>query len=219
MILEDRDLMAALLEAGGTASEGRNVVDLRGKLVDRLEDRLDQLEETHRTVIAAAYENLAGTQQIHRAVLALLDATDFKDFLNILAQDIANILSLDVIRLGLESSSAAPGQALGPEGPLATTVIALPKGSIDAYLTGNPEITPRRVTLRPTRAEMDGLYTNQQKWVQSEALIKLDLGQGTLPGLLALGCEDSQRFHPDQGADLLNFFGLAFEKMLRRWLA
>lgn len=211
--------MAALLDAGGSVPEGRNVVDLRGKLVDRLEDRLDRLEETHRNVIAAAYENLAGTQQIHRAVLALLETTDFKAFLTVLAQDISNILSLDVIRLGLETSSAAPGHPLGPSGPMATTVIALPKGSIDDYLTGNPEITPRRVTLRPTRAEMSGLYENQPKWVQSEALIKLDLGEGTQPGLLALGSEDGQRFHPDQGTDLLNFFGLAFEKMLRRWLA
>ncbi|QHQ37236.1 DUF484 family protein [Algicella marina] len=211
--------MAALLEAGGTSSAGRNVVDLRGKLVDRLEDRLDRLEETHRHVIAAAYENLAGTQQVHRAVLALLEAASFKEFLASLGQDVANILSLDVIRLGLETASAAPGQALGPAGPLATTVIALPKGSIDSYLTGNPEVAPRRVTLRPTRAELDGLYADQPKWVQSEALIKLDLGPGTLPGLLALGAEDAQRFHPEQGTDLLNFFGLSFEKMLRRWLA
>ncbi|MEO0913565.1 MAG: DUF484 family protein [Pseudomonadota bacterium] len=44
----------------------------------------------------------------------------------------------------------------------------------------------------------------------------------TLPEVqpfLALASEDPQRFHPDQGTDLLNFFALAFEKMIRRWLA
>jgi len=71
IILEDRVVIQALIEANG--AQGRNVVDLRGVLVDRLEDRLDRLEDTHRDVIAAAYENLAGTNQIHRAVLTILE--------------------------------------------------------------------------------------------------------------------------------------------------
>ncbi len=51
---------------------GHNVVDLRGIAMERLEERLDRLEDTHRSVIAAAYDNLAGTNSIHRAVLRLL---------------------------------------------------------------------------------------------------------------------------------------------------
>ncbi len=219
LVLEDRDVMRALLDAGGSGVDGRKVVDLRGKLVDRLEDRLDRLEETHRTVIAAAYENLAGTQQIHRAVLTLLDAPTFNAFLQALAQDVANILSIDVMRLGLESPAAEHGKAMGPDGPLASTIIALSPNSIGEYLTGNPDVAPRKVTLRGTRASLPGLYDNQPVWVQSEALIRLDLGPGKLPGLLALGCEDPHRFDPEQGPDLLNFFGAAFERMLRRWLA
>ena len=64
--------MRALLAADRSAL-GRNVVDLRGVLVDRLEERLDRLEDTHREVLAAAYENVAGTNQVHRACLALLE--------------------------------------------------------------------------------------------------------------------------------------------------
>lgn len=210
--------MAALLEAGGGSPAGRNVVDLRGKLVDRLEGRLDKLEETHRNVIAAAYENLAGTQQVHRAVLSILDAPNFKEFLDVLSGDVANILALDTIRLGLETNGSAPGQPLGPAGPLANTVVALAPGDIATYLVGNPEIAPRRVTLRPTRASLPGLY-DTEAWIQSEAVLHLDLGPGTMPALLALGSEDPQRFHPEQGTDLLNFFALTFEKILRRWLA
>ena len=68
--------MRALLRAD-RRSAGRNVVDLRGVLVERLEERLDRLEDTHREVLAAAYENVAGMNQVHRACLALLDAEDF----------------------------------------------------------------------------------------------------------------------------------------------
>lgn len=64
LVLEDREVMQALIEAEGKPGGGRKVVDLRGALVTRLEARLDRLETTHRSVIAAAYENLAGTTQI-----------------------------------------------------------------------------------------------------------------------------------------------------------
>ena len=53
-LLEDRDVMNALIGANERLMGG-NVVDLRGIAMERLENRLDRLEDTHRTVIAAAY--------------------------------------------------------------------------------------------------------------------------------------------------------------------
>ena len=67
-------------------------VDLRGKLVERLEERLNQLETTNRTVIAAAYENLAGTNQVHRAILRMLDPVDFETFLRDLGGEVATVV-------------------------------------------------------------------------------------------------------------------------------
>ena len=61
--------MRALVAANERAL-GSNVVDLRGIAMERLEARLDRLEDTHRSVIAAAYENLAGTNQIQRNIIA-----------------------------------------------------------------------------------------------------------------------------------------------------
>ena len=107
--------MRALLQADRSA-QGRNVVDLRGVLVDRLEERLDRLEDTHREVLAAAYENVAGMNQVHRACLALLEPADFAGFLQVLTRDVAPILGVEVIRLGLEAPAAAPGAGLGPDG-------------------------------------------------------------------------------------------------------
>ena len=53
-ILEDRALMKALITADSRAL-GENVVDLRGVAMNRLEARYERLEDTHRSVIAAAY--------------------------------------------------------------------------------------------------------------------------------------------------------------------
>src|SRR5690606_37679232 len=94
VILSDADVMRALI-AANERSMGANVVDLRGVAMERLEERLDRLEDVHRNVIAAAYENLAGTNAIHRAVLRLLDPVDFETFLKDLGGDVAAALQVD----------------------------------------------------------------------------------------------------------------------------
>ncbi len=147
VILGDDQMMRALLAADRRAA-GRNVVDLRGVLVERLEERLDRLEDTHREVLAAAYENVSGTNQIHRACLAILEPSDFAEFLRVLTRDCAMILGVEVIRLGLEAPTATPGQALGPAGPLRKIVVALPEGGVEAYVTRGRGMGARKVTLR-----------------------------------------------------------------------
>ena len=102
MILDDTDLMRALIAANERAMGG-NIVDLRGIAMERLESRLDRLEETHRSVIAAAYENLAGMNLIHRAVLRMLDPSDFESFMKDLGGEVAEMLQVDCVRLVLES--------------------------------------------------------------------------------------------------------------------
>ena len=100
-ILEDRDLMNALVSANERAM-GANIVDLRGIAMQRLETRLDRLEDTHRSVIAAAYENLAGANQVHRAILQMLDPLGFEDFLKALTSDVAATLRFVCVCMVLE---------------------------------------------------------------------------------------------------------------------
>lgn len=217
LILEDHELMRALLQADRSA-QGRNVVDLRGVLVDRLEERLDRLEDTHREVLAAAYENVAGTNQVHRACLALLEPADFAGFLGALVRDVAPILGVEVVRLGLEAPEAVPGTGLGPEGAFRDAVVALPAGGVEAYITQGRGLGARRVTLRQLAKASSDLYGEAAEEIRSEALVRLDLGDGNRGGLLAFGAGDGLRFHPDQGTDLLAFFGGVFERSLRRFL-
>lgn len=217
IVLRDDHVMRALL-AADRGSAGRNVVDLRGVLVDRLEERLDRLEDTHREVLAAAYENVAGTNQLHRAILAILEPADFGGFLEVLTRDVAMILGVEVIRLGLEAPAADPGQPLGPDGPLARVVVALPDGGAEAYARHGRGHTQRKVTLRQIAPAPGDIFGEQSVRVRSEAVLRLDLGPDKRGGILVFGAEDALRFHPDQGVDLLNFFAGVFERALRRWL-
>ncbi len=215
VILDDRDVMKALISAN-EEQLGGNIVDLRGIAMDRLETRLDRLEDTHRSVIAAAYENLAGTNQMHRAVLHLLEPTDFEAFLGTLGSEIAEILRVDCIRLVLETSSEADDPALRRIGDVLS--VAEP-GFIDDYLTRGRNAPVRIVTLRQVVPPEGGLYGEGGDWIRSEACVKLDLGPNRLPGMLAFGSEDPQQFTPAHGTDLIAFFAGVFERAMRRWLA
>lgn len=215
ILLEDRDVMNALVAANERAM-GNNVVDLRGIAMQRLETRLERLEDTHRSVIAAAYENLAGTNLVHRAILQMLDPLSFEDFLKTLSTDVAATLRVDCARLVLESRIEGDDPALRRLGDV--LYVGEP-GFVAHYISGGRNVPLRPVTLRQTMPEGDALYGDRAGFIRSEALLRLDFGQRRLPGMLVLGAEDPHHFKPTQGTDLLAFFAGVFERTMRRWLA
>ena len=215
-ILEDRDLMQALVAANDRAM-GDNVIDLRGLAMQRLEGRLDRLENTHRAVIAAAYENLAGTNQVHRAVLQVLDAPDAEGLLAALAGDVARTLHVHSLRLLLEAAAAGQHDAIAPAAFPDDRLILVPPGTVDGMIAGTRGTPDRVVTLRRTLAASAVIHGPEAPLIRSEALLRLDLGSGHPPGLLVLGSEDPNMFKPGQGTDLLTFLAAVIERVIRRW--
>jgi len=215
VILDDKDLMQALIAANERAMGG-NIVDLRGIAMDRLESRLDRLEDTHRSVIAAAYENLAGTNQVHRAILRMLDPMEFEAFLRDLNGAVSEILRVDATKLVLETVQADSEATVKRLGEALS--VAEP-GFIDDYLSNGRGGQVRKVTLRQVQNSSEIIYGESAEWIRSEACLKLDFGDGRLPGLLVMGAEDPHMFGPQQGTDLLAFFTGVFERAMRRWLS
>jgi uncharacterized protein YigA (DUF484 family) len=215
VILDDKDLMQALIAANERAMGG-NIVDLRGIAMDRLESRLDRLEDTHRSVIAAAYENLAGTNQVHRAILRMLDPVEFETFLRDLSGEVSEILRVDATKLVLESVQNDSDTTVKRLGEVLS--VAEP-GFIDHYLSQGRGGQVRKVTLRQVQNASETIYSDKADWIRSEACLKLDFGDGRLPGMLVMGAEDSHMFGPQQGTDLLAFFTGVFERAMRRWLS
>lgn len=214
-LLDDADIMRALV-AANEKSLGGNIIDLRGIAMERLESRLDRLEDTHRSVIAAAYENLAGTNQVHRAVLRMMDATRFEVFLRDLGTDVADILRVDSMKLVLESLAPGDDPAVRRLGEV--LIVGAP-GSVETYLTRGRNQPLRQVVLRQVDPDLDGPYGDRGPFIRSEACLRLDLGEGRLPGMLVMGSEDPHQFTPQHGTDLLTFFAGLFERAMRRWLA
>ncbi len=201
-VFADRDVLRALV-AANDVTLGDNVVDMRGAAMRRLEERLDRLENAHQTVVAAAYENLAGTRLVHRAVLALLAAEGHDDLGALLSGPLAEALGVDRVVLVLEGGRDPGDGGLRRAEP----------GWIAHYLAPGGRETPRRVTLRPARGGIYGAGFDG-----SEACLALDLGPTRLPGLLCLGVVDTRHFQPGQGTDLLEFLAAVAELAVARIL-
>ncbi len=213
LILADRDLMRALIGAH-EAEIGGNVIDIRGRAMAALEDRLERLEVTHETVISTAYENQSGMNTIHRAVLALLEPHDFAAFLDSLQSRIAPILRIDTLRLVFETGSAA-------EAPARPALQVLPEGMIARLMQAGGRTTPARATpvlLRAAAPATAAIHGRTDAPILSEALMPIDLGAGRRPALLVMGSTEESRFLPSHGTDLLRFFTQAFQLVLIGWL-
>ncbi len=216
--LEDNDIMRALITAD-RAKQANNVIDLRSIAMDRMEDRLNKLEDTHRTVIAAAYDNVSSMNQIHRAVLSVLEPEDFNGFLQFIENELATTLGVETVSLCLETQAVLPGQGPSLSKEFGTGVTFMAIGEVDDYITQGRAVNSRAVTMRSVKPNAGVLYKDCADTIRSEALLKLNLGDGNLPGMLVIGSKNADQFAPAQGSDLLLFLGSAFARILRRWLA
>lgn len=214
LVLDDKDVMRVLVSAS-ERNVGDNIVDMRGLAMERLEARLDRLEETHRAVIAAAYENMSGTNQIHRAILRMLDPEQFEEFLRNLGDEVAQILQINAIKLVLESPDAGPDPALER---VSDVLCVVKPGFIEAYMSSPKGPTTRQVVLRQAIPQTDILYGPQAADLRSEACMRLNLGANRMAGMLLMASDSPHMFKPSQGTDLLAFFAGIFERSMRRWL-
>ncbi|WP_108501927.1 DUF484 family protein [Paracoccus indicus] len=201
-LLADRDVMRALV-ATHEAETGDNVIDIRGRAMQALEARLNRLEATHESVIAAAYDNQSGVAIVHRAVLALMESDDMADLIGRLQSDIAPLLRIETLRLVVEGTG-------GPQWPEDTLIT--PEGAIDSIIQAGRR-TPRGddIVLRPALVLTRPLHG---RTVGSEALLPLDLGAGMPRAILLMGSADASRFMPAHGTDLLRFFAQVFRMVL-----
>ena len=207
IVLDDDDLGQEIVEAA-SKKLGGNVVDMQGAIMHRMRRRLRAIEVEREEMIDAATENMVSMNSIHDAVLTMLEAPTFSEFIEIVGARFGKLLAVDSIRLCLESELAEDGTPKA-EG---NTLMAIHPGDVDRFFHG----MKWGVTLREAEPETMHLHTDQR--VTSEALVRLDFGEGTRPGVLVFGALDADRFHDEQGGELLVFLGGAISRVMRRWL-
>ena len=215
IILNDQELMDSLL-AATDIKLGSNVVDLRHVAMNRLSDKLGELEGTHQSVVAAAYQNLLGTKQIHQAVIQLLGKKSLEEFVISLKSELLKTLSVDCIYILLEKPDGSVGSLIPTNyGPNIQTVMP---GFVKTYITQGGLTELSKVKLRKATSVTNQLFEDASVKIESEACVQLNLDENQIIGMITFGSSDADFFEPGQGTDLLKFFASACEKMLERWI-
>lgn len=198
-------LLDAIAPAGETRAEG--VVDLRHFIVERLRDELAGMSTLRDELVVTGRTNLSAQARVHKAILALLAARSFEHFVETLTTDLAVIVDLDVVTLGVEQSGEDVSRAQTPG------VYSLDPGTVDRLVGPGQSIA-----LRETVAGDPMVFGPGAGLVASDALLRLSISSTTPPALLALGSREPGQFHPGQGTELLGFLARVVESCIRGWL-
>ena len=186
---------------------GEDVVDFQHFQIERLRRDLARMNLEHRTLIAASRGNLASQSRVHKAVIAILAAPSFEQLLQTVTTDLAVLLDVDIVTIGVESTAA-------PAGRFALHGIHLLKaGAVDVLL--GPE---RAALLRVDDAGEPVLFGAAAGLVRSQALLRLTFGRGAPAGLLCIGTRQPGRFHPGLGTEGLTFLARALGITIAQWL-
>ncbi len=202
---QNRDLLAEIQPPGRDCGEG--VVDLQQYIVEHLREELSGLAAARDALVVTGRNNLSAQARVHKAILALLAAKSFEHFIETLTTDLAVILDLDVVTIGVEQngSDSARAQSAG--------VFRLEQGTVDRLI--GPDQT---IALRETVEGDPAIFGPGAGLIASDALLRLSISGTTPTALLALGSRQADQFHPGQGTELLTFLARVVESCIRGWL-
>ncbi len=186
---------------------GEGVVDLQQYMVEHLRGALAELSAARDALVVTGRNNLSAQARVHKAVLALLSAKKFEHFIEILTTDVAVILDLDLVTVGVEQNGqdSARAQTAG--------VYRLEPGTVDRLIGPGQTVA--------LHAHVDGdpeIFGPGAGLVASDALLRLSISGTTPTALLALGSRQPEQFHSGQGTELLSFLARVVESCIRGWL-
>lgn len=199
------DLLDSLHAPGRV--QGKGVVDLQTFMIERLRQEVIRLTGARDELVTHARDNLTVQNRIHRAVIALLEARSFEHFIETATTDLAVILDVDVVTIGVEQDwqdrTKVPVRG----------VTRLVPGFVDDLLGPGGKLMLR-----------DDIHGDAEVFgagaglVRSEALIRLSISPAAPKALLAFGSREPDHFHAGQGTELLSFLGQVVENSIRAWL-
>jgi uncharacterized protein YigA (DUF484 family) len=199
------ELLAALTPP--TLRRGDSVVDMQHFMLQRLRSDVGRLKAQQRALITASRANLTSRNRIHAAVLAIIAASSFEQLLQIVTTDLAVLLDVDVVTIGVESAASKR-----PRLPLHGIQI-LRRGTVDNLLGAE-----RGALLCADTPGDHALFGSAAGLVRSQALLRLDVSEHAPVGLLCIGTRRPDKFRPGQGTELLSFLARVTELTFAAWL-
>lgn len=188
------------------AAQGKGVADFQSYMIQRLKADKDEVISSTRELIENARSNMNNQQRIHNAVLRLLEARDFDDFIHCITLDLSTLLDVDISVLLVEAN--------GRDIPHVhqNGIRVLPPGTIDKWMDG------KNVLLQDDISGIEAIYGGGATLVRSQILLRVDISQNTPPAILAFGSRDPAMFHEGQATDQILFLTRVIERCFRSWL-
>jgi uncharacterized protein YigA (DUF484 family) len=195
------------LQAPPARHSDRTVVDLQHFMVERLRNDIARLRANQDEIIANSRDNLGTQERIHKAVLALLEAETFEEFIEIITGDLVLLLEVDVVCLCIERTEGYNRR------PKLDGLELLEQGAVDRIMGKG-----RQVLLRDDTIGDPEVFGGASELVRSDALLRLKPSKAAPNAVLAFGTRHPGYFHPGQGTELLSFLGRIIEFGIRSWL-
>ena len=186
--------------------DGKKIKDFQSYMIERLKsDKIEALETT-KEVVSTVRNNMNNQARVHRAILRLVEASSFENFVHVITMDLATILDVDITVLLVESN--------GEDIPHIHTngVRVVPQGTIDNWLG------KKTAMLEADIQGVEAIYGGGATLVRSQALVRVDISMDTPPALLAFGSRDPNLFQDGQATEQVNFLARIVERLFRLWL-
>ncbi len=185
---------------------GKGVVDFQDYMLRRLREDRDGIIREAQEIVETSRANMNNLTRINRAVLMLLEAENFEDFIHVLTMDFASLLDVDIVTLVVETDGGVIPHINIPG------VHVVTQGTIDLLMKKHP------IMLEPDIAGLPEVYGGGAGLVKSQALVRLAISTNVPSAMLAFGSRDAAMFSEKQGTEQLAFLGQVVERCFRAWL-
>ena len=184
---------------------GLGVADFQQHMIKRLRDDIEEARTVTQYLVEHSRDNISGMQRTFEVVLRLLERRTFEDVVQFILGDMAEILNVDWVAIGIETETTT----ILPN----SNIALLSKGTIDNLIPNGEIVLQGNLRDGPT-----SLYHGNAQYIHSQAMCPLDLGADTPRAIIAFGSQHPEGFHPDQATDLIEFLSGTISRVINIWL-
>jgi uncharacterized protein len=198
------DLLEELAVPG--AEHGKGVVNFQSALVERLKADKSNAHKVQKELIETFRLNMNNQNRIQTAVLVVLEAESFEEFVSAITQDLPILLDVDTVTLVIEATSK--------EVPFVNQagIRFARQGFVKSWLADGDAL------LQPNINGHEDIFGPGAGLVKSHALLRLEISEKTPAGIIAFGSRNPEAFSPEQAIDQIGFLAQVVERAFRYWL-
>jgi len=185
----------------------RGIADFQSYMLDRLKADKEMVLETTREIVENARSNMNNQTRVQMAVLHILEAQSFEEFISSVTMDLTAMLDVDITALLVETEGKTIPHVQTPG------LKMVPEGTIDQWMSDRPAL------LQSDISGLEAIYGSGASLVRSQALIRIDISLDMPPALLCFGSRNALTFEDGQGIEQISFLARVIERCIRLWLS